>query len=439
MNIIVAGVGKVGYALAKTLSANHNVYVIEKNRQLIEKINESIDVMPIAGDVVNPQTYEPLEELEFDIFIAVTDSDETNILSTLIADDKITLKSKIVRLKNPYFANSTISNKLGIKKSVFPFIATAKSIGSLVEFPKANNVKKIPFSSHKLISVRADEAVYKNYNEIEVNNCVVVGFERDREFHFLNKDYKIEQNDLIYIVGEKNELKSLCSKLDTNSSLELKNIAILGADLLGVEIAKHLASYNLNIKLFDKDIKLCKKASEILSDDALVINSKFIEHNIYEEENIKHADMVIATSNNDESNIIKSIEAKEYGVKKCVAINNDSAYYDLMYKLGIVAIRGTKTNAYYGILESIASNNIINEKHFCGGRGVVLIRKIFKDACVIDREIKLPNSDDILYLIIRDNKIVPIKDSMNLQEDDTFVLFSYTKNEESLRSWISNL
>jgi len=439
MNIIIAGVGKVGYALAKTLSATHNVYVIEKNRQLIEKINESIDVMSIAGDVVNPLTYDSLDELEFDIFIAVTDNDETNILSTLIADDKITLKSKIVRLKNPYFANSTIADKLGIKKAVFPLIATAKSIGALIEFPKANNVKKIPFSELKLISLRALEPEISHYSEIDEKDCIIIGFERDREFCFLSQDYKIEQNDLIYIVGKKEQLKKVCKKINSAPSSELKNIAILGADLLGVEIAKHLLNYDLNIKLFDKNIKLCQKASDILEDEVLVINSKFIEHNIYEEENIKHADMVIATSDNDESNIIKSIEAKEYGVKKCVAINNDIAYYDLMYKLGITAIRGSKTNAYYSILESITSNKIINEKHFCGGRGVVLIRKIFKDACVIDKRVNLPKKDDTIYILIREGEVLSPKNEVVLKESDILVLFSYTKNEESLRNWISNL
>jgi len=439
MNIIIAGVGKVGYALAKTLSTTHNVYVIEKNRALIDKINESIDVMPIFGDIINPKTYEALEDLKFDIFIAVTDNDEANILSTLIADDKIDVKSKIVRLKNPYFANSTISKKLGIKKAVFPFISTAKAIGYLVEYPKANNVKKIPFSSYKLISIKANDSKFSKYSQIEATNCSVVGYERDKEFFFLNQDSQILHNDLIYIVGEPNELKLLCAKLNNNSAQKLKNVAILGADFLGLQIAKELIKYDLNIKIFDKNIDLCKKASEELDDSVLVINSKFVEHNIYEDENVKSADIVVATSLNDENNIIKSIEAIEYGVKKCVAINNDIAYYDLMYKLGITAIRGTKTNAYYAILESIASNNIINEKHFCGGRGVVLIRKIFKDALAINRAISLNQDSETLYILLRDNSLIVCQDEVILQEDDIFIIFSYTKNEESLRNWITTL
>ena len=438
MNIIIGGVGKVGYALAKTLSSTHNVYVIEQKRDLLDKINESIDVMPIVGDIVNPATYDSLQELEFDIFIAVTDSDKTNILSTLIADDKIRVKSKIVRLKNPYFANSSISNKLGIKKSVFPLIATAKSIAALTEFPKANNVKKIPFSNYKLISIRANNPEIKSYLEL-ANEITVVGFERDKKLYFINQQSQILQNDLIYILGKERELKDICNKLDTSSNIQLKNIAILNANSLGLEIAKVLSKLELNIKIFDKDIKRCKIASEVLDENVLVINSKFIEHNIYEEENIKHADMVIATSDNDENNIIKSIEAKEYGVKKCVAINNDIAYYDLMYKLGITAIRGTKTNAYYSILESITSNKIINEKHYCGGRGVVLIRKVYKDSCILEKSLNLPKRDDVLFLLIRDDTLEVCKESVSFKEDDIFLVFAYTKDEESLREWIVNL
>jgi trk system potassium uptake protein TrkA len=439
MNIIIAGVGKVGFLLAKTLSKTHNVYLIEKNRDSIKKIDESIDIMPIVGDIVNPQTYDALQDLEFDIFIAVTDSDETNILSTLIADDKVKLKSKIVRLKNPYFANSTISNKLGIKKSIFPLLATAKSIASLIDFPKANNVKKIPFTNFKLISVKANNSLIENYLDINSQNVVIAAYERDRNLYFAMQDSKIGQGDLIYLIGEPKELKEVCSKLDTTDAKPIKNIAILGANLLGVEIAKHLKSYDLNIKLFDRDISLCQKASEVLDEKVMVINSKYIEHTIYEDENIKHADMVIATSNNDENNIIKSIEAKEYGVRKCVAINNDIAYYDLMYKLGITAIRGAKTNAYYAIIESIASNNIINEKHFCGGRGVVLIRKVYEDACIIDKSIKVPKKEGLLLLVARQDQLQIVTDEVILQADDTILLFANSQFEEELRNWIATL
>jgi len=183
----------------------------------------------------------------------------------------------------------------------------------------------------------------------------------------------------------------------------------------------------------------CEKASNILQNKALVINSKYIEHTIFEEENIKNADMVIATSNEDEDNIIKCLEAKEYGIKKTVAINNSIEFYSLMHKLKIIAVRGPKTNAYYSILEKIGSSNIITEKHYCGGRGTVFLRKIFPNSNLIGKSIKPPKFEDLVSFCIREEKIKRFDKKIVLKENDIIVLFLKSYLKERAKKWIFNL
>ncbi len=438
MDIIIAGAGKVGYKLAQTLSIKHNVTIIDRNSEALQRLQESIDVLPILGDIENPATYKHLDG-RYDIFIAVTDNDEANILSTLIADDEIDVTKKIIRLRNPYFAKSSIAKKLGSDAAVFPFSLTAASVGSLLDFPKANNVKEFIFTSFKLISVRVNEPLYKSIQEIEAKALKVVGIERKKRFFIPDAQERLEDGDLVYLFGDERQIRQVCAKINKSDPKEIKRAAIFGADLLGLEIAKIFLQKGIVLKIIETDPVKCRKASEVLQDRATIINSKYIEHEIYEEENIRFADMVVATSSDDEVNIIECLQAGEYGVKKRVAINNDLAFYDLMHKLQIVAIRGPKTSAYYAILEKLASSNIVSEKHYCGGRGAVFMRKIFDDSTLIHKTIKPLCLEDVALFYIRDNQIYEFDKKVQLQPEDIIVVFLKSYQEERVKKWIFNL
>lgn len=120
MNILIAGAGRVGFRLAKALSRRHNVTLIDNNTEAIERIQDNIDVLAIAGDVEDPKSYKAIEDKSFDIFIAVTNEDEANLISTIIMSEKIEVKRKIIRLKKEFFAKSSIASKIGITDVVFP-------------------------------------------------------------------------------------------------------------------------------------------------------------------------------------------------------------------------------------------------------------------------------------------------------------------------------
>lgn len=439
MDIIIAGAGRVGFKLAQTLSLKHNILIIDKNKEALSRLAETIDVMAIYGNIEDPDTYLALMDRSYDIFIAVTDSDEANILSTLIADDTIDVDKKIIRLRNPYFAKSTIAQKLGIYEAVFPFIEAARSIQQLLEFPKAHNVKNFLFTSHSLVSVAAQEPEVERIDQIQDARLKVVGIERQKNFFIPQKDEPIQEEDLLYLFGQKERIKEVCARLNHKAPDQIKRVAIFGADLLGLEIAKAFLAHKIELKIIDKDLERCKKASETLQEKATVINSRYIEHTIYEEENVKNADMVISTSSDDEDNIIRCLEAKEYGVPKTVAVNNDMEFYALMHKLGIIAVRGPKMSAYYSILEKIASSAVIIERHYCGGRGTIFMRKIFPNSSLIGKPIKPIKAQDLLLFLVRQKDILEFIEPQTLQADDVIVAFAKSYHEERIKEWIYNL
>jgi len=438
MHIIIAGAGRVGFRLAKALSIRHNVAIMDKNKEALNRLQENIDILPIVGNIQDPDSYEYFFGKDIDLFIAVADVDEINLIASIIVDEKIKVKRKIIRLRNQFFAGSSIAAKIGITEAVFPFNLTATSVKALLDYPKANNVKNFAETSMKLISVRANfhhDIPDIIVEQINSTNIVVVGIERKKSFHIPKNSDSIEHDDMVYLFGEHHAIENLCKRFNHYMPKTIKRIIIFGADMLGVEIAKSLVDKNVSIKIIEKDIEKCKKAAKVLHGNVTVINSQYGDARLYEGEGLKNADMLIASTANDEENIIKCIEAKEHGIEKVVAINNDIEYYNLMHSLDIIVVRGPKTNAYYSIMEIIGSSSAVNEKLFCGGSAICFIRDFKKESRLIKPLIKR----DIISYIISSEGLTLFNKAIIPDESSIVISFCVRDKEEKVQKWINDL
>ena len=441
MDIMIAGAGTVGYSLAQTLSFTHNVTVIDKDIAKLNDLDEDIDIMTLHGDIQNPKTYQSLSHESVDLFIAVTDSDEANLLSTLIIEDVVEVKRKIIRLKNDGFLTTHVLEKLSIDYAVFPDITTANKVKALLAFPKANNVKSFHQTKHKLVSIRVQYETDITYTVgmIHSEHVSVVGIEREKTFFIPQEDEQILETDLIYLFGSAEVIEILSSKLNKKMPSTIKKIVIFGANRLAQKIAKVLSDKKLNIKMVDKNIDYCNEASDFLQGKVTIINALHEDHQLFEKEKLKNADMVIAAAQNDEKNIVKCIEAKEYGIEKVVAVNNDKEYYNLMHKMGVVVVRGSKAGAHYAILEKISSSSVITQRHYCGGRGVLFMRKIYPHSTLIGKAPKTMKIDKAMVLLLREEKIYPFKDIAYYMQGDIVIVFVEDKNKEETEQWIYTL
>jgi trk system potassium uptake protein TrkA len=371
----------------------------------------------------------------------VTDSDEANLLSTLIVEDVVDVKRKIVRLKNDGFLKSHVLKKLAIEYAVFPDLTTANKVKALFTFPKANNVKNFHQTKYKLISIRVQyesDVVYM-VNEFINENLSIVGIERKKLFFIPSKDTSIHKDDLVYLFGDMESIEVISSKLDEKMPSYIKKIVIFGANTLAQKIAKVLLDKKLNIKMIEKDIEHCKRASEFLQGKVSIINSSHEDQRLFEEEGLKNADMIIAAEHDDEKNIIKCIEAKEYGIEKVVAVNNDKAYYNLMHKMGVVVVRGSKAGAHYAILEKISSSSIVTQRHFCGGSGVLFMRKIYPDSELIGKSVNHMKFENVIVLLLREEKLYNLSQISTLEQGDILVIFGEIEKEEVIEQWIYTL
>ncbi|BBG65973.1 Trk system potassium uptake protein TrkA [Hydrogenimonas sp.] len=438
MDIIIAGAGRVGFNLARTLCVANNVTVIDRNEEALQRLQESLDILPVHGDIENPETYRKLVDKKSDLFIAVTDLDEANLISTLIADDVIEVDRKIIRLRNEFFAKSSIRQKLGIDDAVFPMQITSRTVATLLDYPKANNVKHFKYTDFKLLSVRvgADE----KERLIEPDGFALVGIEREKSFFIPEDNEPVKANDLVYLFGDERPIKELCSKLETDAPANIERCVVFGGGDLGVSIAKALVERGKDVKLVEKDIRLCRIAEESLEGEAMTISCKYGTGGLFEEEGLGYADMMVAATDNDEYNIIKSLEAREHGIKRVVAVNNEMEYYNLMHSLGIVVVRGPKMSAYNAIIESIYSGGVVTERHFCGGKGSVFLRKIFPNSELIGRTVKPPKKmKGAKGFIIRSGHLLPFTGKMEIEEGDVVTIFCTLESQKYIKEWIYGL
>ncbi len=438
MDIIIAGAGRVGFNLARTLCVKHNVTVIDRNIDALERLQESLDILPVHGDIEDPETYRKLTDKDSDLFIAVTDLDEANLISTLIAGDTIDVDRKIIRLRNSFFAKSSIKEKLGIDDAIFPVDITSDTVVSLLDYPKANNVKSFEYTDFKLVSVRVGEKA--DGLRLEPEGYAVVGVEREKSFFIPEADEPVKAKDLLYLFGDEERIRTLCSRLETEAPAEIRRCVVFGGGELGVSIAKALVGLGKEVKLVEKDIKLCRLAEESLEGEAMTISSKYGTGGLFEEEGLGYADMMVAATDNDEYNIIKSLEAREHGIKKVVAVNNEMEYYSLMHSLGIVVVRGPKMSAYNAILENIYSSGVVTERRFCGGNGVLFLRKIFPGSKLIGKTLKpLKRVKQGLAFIVRNGELLGFIEKTEAQEADVIVAFCTQKYESDVKKWIDGL
>jgi trk system potassium uptake protein TrkA len=435
LNIIIAGAGKVGFNLAKTLCIGHNVIIIDKNKDALSRISESLDIFAFFGDIKNPLTYENFSDMDIDLFIAVTNSDDANIISSLIIDSVLKVEKKFVRLQNEFYSDEYVKEKLSIDRLIFPSKLSSKNIISLLKYPKLNNIKDFRYTNFKVISIFCN---HDNIGEaLEDIKDRVIGIEKSKKF-FIDSVEDIERGDLIYLLAKEDEITQMCNIFDNTIIDEIKNCVLFGINELSINIAKILIENKKEVKIVDKDMHLCQKAEEDLEGKAHIINSKYQNEELFIDENLDKADVCISTYKDDEYNIIKCIEAKEFGIGKNIAINNDSEYYNLMHKLGIVALRGEKISAYHSIMEHINSSGVILEKFICGGKGVIFIRKIFENSVLIEKSINKPSMKNSKFYIIRDDELRVFGNEV-LQKDDIILAITESELSPKIKTWIYEL
>lgn len=347
MNVIIVGAGKVGsYLTSKLSDEGHNILVIEKNKDVLERLLASNDVMGILGDGRDLAVLDEANVGECDAFIAMTFNDDVNLISSMIAKKK-GAKSTIVRLRDPRYIkyDEFMRKTMGVDRLVNPEYYAAKEIQRTLKYTYAVNVENFLDSKVILIELEVDEnSKLANKSLMDLNaegllgNTIIVIGEKDDQVVIPNGNHILEVGEKIYVAGPREDIDKFY-KRQVDNKKSIKNVLIVGGGSIALNLSELLLKRNFNVTVLENNKERAIDFSERLP-ECEVINADGSDPEILDEVRIENYDAVVALTGIDEENILISLLAKKRGIDKIIAKVNRT---QLLKITGILDVDTTVT------------------------------------------------------------------------------------------------
>ena len=324
MQIIIVGCGNVGATLTEQLSKEgHNITVIDVDGQRVETVANQFDVMGVAGNGASFSVQNEAGIAEADLMIAVTTSDELNMLSCLIAR-KAGGCSTIARIRNPIYNKEIafIKKELGLSMVINPEYAAACEIARLLKFPSAIKVDTFAKGRVELLKCKINEGSVLHGRPLtylssglrcEVLICTV---QRGDEVFIPDGNFVLQEKDVISVVASSRKANDFFKKIGMATN-RIKTCMIIGGGETTYYLAKQLLSMGIGIKIIEQNKERCNELSELLP-QAMVIHGDGTERNLLQEEGLPKVHSFVSWTSMDEENIMLSLYAKSISNAKTI-------------------------------------------------------------------------------------------------------------------------
>jgi len=438
MNIIICGAGRVGYTIAKLLSEqDHSITVIDQSSEDIQKINEDLDVKSIVGKATFPTVLEKANAEETDMIIAVTRSDEINMLICQIAFSVFKISKKIARIRSQEYLDSKFSKvysieNLPIDVIISPEVEIAKSIQRKLEAPGA--LDNVPFANSKIRLLEIDvgdncplvdiklEDITKKFSKLDAN---ILGVIRNEKFIFLKKKDVLKKKDKAYVIINSSQMQFTLDAFGHSEKISNKFL-IIGGGNIGFNLAKNLENTmdEARIKIVEKNKERAEHIANILN-NSLVINGNGLDEDVLKEANIEDAETVLALTNDDEDNLMVSVLVEKFSKdKRTMALINKPNYSLLQNSLKIDDLIDPRMNTVSSILKHVHKGTIETAYTILNGEFEVIEAEIIDSSELINKELKNSNLPDDIRIgaILRKNDII-IPTSKFIFEKKDIVVF----------------
>lgn len=445
MKVMIIGAGKLGTKLATALlNGEIHVTVMDNNPIVTEHLKDHLDVLTISANGGRKEILEELKIKTYDLTIAVTGSDETNIFISSMAKS-LGCKSTIARIRNPEYMKQLdhIKRTYRIDHIINPELATANEIlryvrgshsfyfgdyaagkVSLVNF----NIKDLPGFANKKIS----ELDY-------LEDILIAAILRNGDIIIPHGGTVLEVNDIIYVIGQKKKIEVIAKRLNETitDKKRAKKVMILGGSKIGYYLAESLSRKGINVKLIESNIERCKELADLLNHNVLVIHGNGTDINLLEEEDLENMDAFIGVTGYDEENLFMSLRAKQLNVPKVVAKISRQSYVHIIEKLGIdLAINPVNITAS-DILKYIRGGKVVSVSLLLDGQAEVteiIASKNLKMLNIPIKDLNLPKGI-IIGAIVNNSKVTIPNGESKIHEGDRIVVFSLLSEVPALETF----
>ncbi|MBE9504856.1 MAG: Trk system potassium transporter TrkA [Proteobacteria bacterium] len=369
MQIIIIGAGEVGYSIAEILSReNKDVVVIDADAARLKRVSDGLDIKTVCGSGSNPKVLSMAGLNQADMLIAVTDSDEVNMIACLIAGSQANIPVKIARIRNPEYAeNTTILDKkhLNIDLAISPERAAADVILNILAVPHASSVAEFFEGKVKLFSLKVNSGcpvIGKLLKDLPFlhpgSNVLIPAICREGKIIIPRGNDLILEGDEVYTITASENVSRVISFFGFDAD-KGRRVMIAGGGRIGHYLAKKLEKQGISVKIVERCEAKCEEIAEDLK-KTVVLNGDVSEQDLLTEENISNMDYFIAVTNDDEVNILSSILAKQMGAKTVITLVNKATYIPLTSQVGIDVALSPRLSTVSGILQYARRGKILS-------------------------------------------------------------------------------
>ena len=436
MQIIVVGCGKVGRSIVAQLSKeDNNVTVIDTNAQIIRNISTNYDVMGIVGNGSSFTILDQADLAHTDMIIAVTERDEVNLLTCVIAKLNNNKIHTVARVRSPQYAGelAKLQKGLDLTMTINPEMEAAKEISRLLNFPSA--IEIFSFARNRIdllrfrvppISVLVGRSL-KDISDLTTNLLVCI-IERNSNIMVPNGDTVIQQGDVLTIIAMPRDAQSFFKKIGVRTN-KCRNVMIVGGGQLSFYLSKLLLNNHVNVPIVERDMERCEELVNALP-GVTVDCGDGTEKELLEEEHLENMDGFVACTGLDEVNTILSLYAMKHVGRKVVTKVNHVDFGDVIEGLQLDSIVNPKELTAQKIVHYVRAagnsleSNVETLYKLMNGRVEALEFLLEKKSSIIGVKLADLNlkSNVLIAGIVRDGRLIIPGGQDAFQVGDTVIV-----------------
>jgi trk system potassium uptake protein len=437
LKIVILGAGQVGRTAAHHLSREeaNEVTVVDIDEEILRDLQDRLDIRTVAGNASYPSVLEAAGAAEADILIALTSSDEVNMMACEVAFTLYRTPTKIARIRAAeYTSRPELFSEEALPVDVFisPEQLVTEYVERLIHYPGALQVLDFADGKVRLVAVRAHEggllvgqqlrALREHVRDIEAR---IVAIYRAGRSITPGGDTIVEDGDEVFFLAARDDIRRVMSEMRKEEH-PLRRVVIAGGGNIGFRLAKALEKNN-QVKLIERDAKRARRISELL-ENTIVLNGDAADEELLIEENIDGTDVFAALTNSEEANILSAMLAKRLGARKVMALINKPSYAELIESGSIDIAISPQMITIGSLLAHVRRGDVVRVHSLRRGAAEALEAIVHGDdrsSRVVGKrveEIKLPDGASI-GAIVRGEKVIMAHHDTVVQCDDHVILF----------------
>ena len=442
MKIIILGAGQVGGSLALSLANESNdITLVDSNPKVLREIQDRADLQTITGHAAHPSVLAQAGAHDANMLVALTSSDETNMVACQVAYTLFHTPTKIARVRTAdylEYKDLFVQEALPVDVLISPELLVSKYVQNLIEHPGALQVLNFANGKVQLVAIKVNDnsqivgkSVDKIFSGMKTMETSIVAMYREQEAIAINDDTLIQAGDDIFFIASSAQAKNVTTMLQ---GLDKPNrrVLIAGGGNIGSQLAEILEPH-FRVKLIERDADRSRVLSENL-DKTIVLHGDAADEDMLVDENIDSVDIFCALTNDDEANILSAMLAKRLGARKTMSLINRPSYVELV-ESGMIDIAISPQQVTIGALLAHIRRGDVVAVHSLRKGSAEAIEAVAhgddKTSKVVGRKIsdlKLPRGTTI-GAIVRQEEVLIAKPDLMIESDDHVIMFLSDKNK----------